>query len=151
MADGVKWAGRFVDVSPWVQLDVSFLYPRFRSCLSESSAICWFITSSLSLSHTRSRGKEALLWARLIIQCVLKWLPSGERLCGLLEVRLCRVLRRVCGPVCCFYEGTACLPVWSSISQRDIYGFASAVPCEWCNVRPLCKKKKIKTIRWCRI
>lgn len=40
------------------------------------------------------------------------------------------------------YEGTACLPIGSSISQRDISGVASAVPCEWRNGRPFLSVQK---------
>lgn len=36
--------------------------------------------------------------------------PQGTVFCGLTEARFCRVLRRVCGPVCCFMrERRACL------------------------------------------
>lgn len=67
---------------------------------------------------------------------------------GLLEVGLSRVLRRVCGPVCYLYEGTAYLPVWSTISQRDIYGPASVVPREGRKGRfALCKTHQ-NSQRW---
>lgn len=100
---------------------------------------------SHSLARTHTLGKEVLLRALINNSMHFEKIACRRHFfCGYLDVnvlccdRCSGVLSGVtvrCGTAV-FTRGTTYLQVWFSVSQRVIYGIASAVPCEWCKDKP---------------
>lgn len=95
------------------------------------------------LSHKRINSVRRGL-VRGVCVCVnnsvLTDCPQGAFLvgCKFLCCDLCGGVLRWLGARCstaALSSGNTYLQVWFSISQRGIYGLASAVPCEWCKDR----------------